>query len=415
MAKINILVVPSDNMGGVGFYRSTQPHIQLEKQFPDEFSVTIDMQPDFSNLEVLKKYQIIHIHKGIFNEQVEPVFKAAMAFCKREGIVTIMDIDDAWELGMHHPQFGAQKYYKTSEKILENFKIFDYVTTTTPIFAKKISKYNKNVIVLPNAIDPTDGRFAVNKKPSDKIRIGMIMGSTHEYDMMLLNNIANGLPKDVLDKIQFVLCGFDLRGYFTEIGPDGKESVRPMKPTETVWYRYEKMLTNNYKIVSPEYKNFLHLFLWNVQYPNVENEHYKRCWTKDMNHYYEHYSECDVLLAPLEVNNFNLVKSQLKVVECAFSDTAIIASDFGPYTIDLKNAIEKGGVINPDGNAILIGENHNHKDWRKSIERIVKNPELLKQLQNNIHKLRDAYDLRNVTVQRANFYKDAVNKANKNQ
>ena len=46
---------------------------------------------------------------------------------------------------------------------------------------------------------------------------------------------------------------------------------------------------------------------------------------------YSHYNEIDVLLAPIEKNDFNYVKSPLKVAECAFSHTAIIASDYGPY------------------------------------------------------------------------------------
>ena len=94
MGKINVLVVPSDNIGGVGFYRSTQPHIQLEKQFPDDFSVTIDMKPDFSNLESFKKYNLIHIHKGVFPQAVMPAFREFLTFCKNNGIVTVMDIDD---------------------------------------------------------------------------------------------------------------------------------------------------------------------------------------------------------------------------------------------------------------------------------------------------------------------------------
>ena len=36
MGKIKILVVPSDNIGGVGFYRSTQPHVYLAEKYPEE-------------------------------------------------------------------------------------------------------------------------------------------------------------------------------------------------------------------------------------------------------------------------------------------------------------------------------------------------------------------------------------------
>ena len=57
MAKQNILVVPPFNTnGGVGFFRSIQPHIQLEQQFPEEFSVTIDVKPEWDNIDAFKKY-----------------------------------------------------------------------------------------------------------------------------------------------------------------------------------------------------------------------------------------------------------------------------------------------------------------------------------------------------------------------
>jgi len=409
MSKINVLVVPSDDKGGVGFYRSTQPHIQLEKQFPDDFSVTFEMFPNFNDLASFDKYQIIHFHKGLFPNM--EIFRNAMKHFKERGIITVMDIDDHWELSMHHPMYIGQKYSKSGELVKENFRLFDYITTTTPLFANEIKKYNPNVFVFPNAIDPTDERFAVNKKPSKFIRIGMIMGSTHEHDMALLNNIANGMPQDVMEKIQFVLCGFDLRGTIREYNPKtGESKERQIQPKESVWYRYEKMLTNNYNVISNEYREFLEMFMPNTQYPNVDNEHYKRCWTKDMNHYYEHFSEIDVLLAPIEENMFNKVKSPLKVAEAAFSHNAIIASDFGPYTLDLHTAIEKGGIINKEGNALLVDESKNHKDWQKYIVKIVREPELLKQLQDNLYNsVHEKFDLRNVTVDRANFYKKIVN------
>lgn len=414
MDKINILVVPSDNIGGVGFYRSTQPHIQLEKQFPDEFSVTIDMTPDFGNMEELKKYDIIHIHKALF-QNMDLLYKS-LEFFKENGIVTVIDIDDHWKLGAHHPQHLTQKAYGFDKLIKKNFSLFDWVTTTTKIFANEIKPYNKNVVVFPNAIDPTDKRFQIDKPKSDFIRIGMIMGSSHEYDMMLLQGMTNKLPKEVLDKIQFALCGFDLRGTVKVIDPKtGKSTSREMEPKETVWYRYEGLLTDNWRIVSPQYKAYLDLFVKDKPFPNEEKEHYRRFWTKDINHYYEHYNNVDVLLAPLEITDFNKVKSQLKAIECCFSKTALIASDFGPYQLDLVSMFEKGGKINPNGNAILIDENKNHKDWAKAIKKLVENPELITSLQNNIHEsLKEKFDLRNVTAQRAEFYRNII-KGKKNK
>lgn len=410
MAKKKILVVPSDNIGGVGFYRSTQPHIKLAELFPDEFDVTIDMNPNFKDHEALSKYDLIHIHKALFRDMES--FEGFMKFAKENNIATVMDIDDNWNLGMHHPQAASQKIYKLDKVITHNLTLFDYVTTTTPLFAKEIAKYNPNVKVIPNAIDPTDERFQINKPESKFLRVGLIMGSTHEYDMALLNNIANKLKPETREKIQFVLCGFDLRGTIKMINQQtGEVNERPIKPKESVWYRYEKMLTDDYKIISPEYREFLEMFLNNVQYPNVENEHYKRCWTKDIDHYYSHYNEIDVLLAPLEVNVFNYVKSPLKVAECAFSHTAIVASNYGPYTLDLKSAVGYGGVTDPTGNALLVDETRNHKDWAKFVDKLANDPALVKQLQDNLYEsVHEKYDLRNVTRDRAEFYKSIIKK-----
>ena len=43
--KLRILVVPSDRTG-VGYFRSTAPHINLQKLFPNDVHVDIDFEPD---------------------------------------------------------------------------------------------------------------------------------------------------------------------------------------------------------------------------------------------------------------------------------------------------------------------------------------------------------------------------------
>lgn len=409
--KINILVVVSDTTGGVGFFRSVQPHKKLEEMYPDKFHVVYESNPNFTDFDTLRMFDIVHIHKGVFTNDAQ--FVEAMKFFADNDIVTIMDIDDHWKLGEHHPQHLTMRMTKNDEVIKRNFRFFNYVTTTTELFAKQIRPFNSDVKIFPNAIDPTDSRFQVHKEPCDKLRIGMIMGSTHEYDMRIMNNPASILPREVLDKVVFVLCGYDLRGTIREYNPQThEEKVRKMQPRESVWYRYEKMMTNDYKIISPEYRAFLEQFTPDAAYDKAYEEGYKRCWTKDMDHYYEHYNEVDVLLAPLECNEFNSVKSQLKVIECAFSNTAIVASNFGPYTLDLTNALERGGTINPNGNAILIDERKNPQNWAKAIKRLVKNPELVTMLQNNLHNsICERYDLRNVTEERARFYEEIVEKA----
>lgn len=409
MKKINILVINLDTIGGVGFYRSRQPHEKLVEMYPDKFNVVFDESPNFSDLESFKMFDIINIHKGIF--QNDEQFIKAMKFFKENNIITIIDIDDHWKLDFRHPQNQLQKILKNDEKIKRNLSLADYVTTTTPLFKSEILKFNKNVKVFPNSIDNEDDRFLLTKEKSNKLRFGFVMGSTHEYDLMIMNGFLDKLPKEVRDKIEIVLCGFDTRGTVKIYDENNNVQLRPMNPKETVWYRYEKMLTNNYTNISLEYKNFLNNFIPNSEYSNHEEEGYRRCWTMDINNYYKHYSKIDVLLAPLDVCEFNKVKSQLKVIEAAFSNTAIIASNFGPYTIDLKSIFVKGGDIDKTGNAILIDETKNHKDWSKAIEKLVKNPELVQLLKDNLRdSICEKYNLKTQTEQRALFYTEIIKK-----
>ena len=101
------------------------------------------------------------------------------------------------------------------------------------------------------------------------------------------------------------------------------------------------------------------------------------------------------------------MKSQLKVIEAGFYKKAIIASNLGPYTIDLKHCLQNGNFV--DGNALLVDENRNHSDWAKFIEKLVKNPNMVKDMGERLYEtVKDKYDLNVVTKNRREFYKSLV-------
>lgn len=410
--KIKVLVVPSDTHG-VGLYRSRRPHEKLQELYGDEFEVEINMQPNWADFASFEKYDLIHFHKGLFNDEGQRIFHNALRYFKAHNITTVMDIDDNWDVGQYHPLYLSNKAIKAPEKITTNFTLVDYVTTTTEIYAQKIRKWNKNVFIFPNAIDPDEDQYKPIKYPSDRIRFGFVMGSSHERDMEQMMGLAEKLCNAGLkDKIQIVLCGYDLRGTITLVDKDGKATgQRPIEPQESVWYRYEQNLTKNYSLVSPEYSEFLHQFIPNSQYPGVRDEFYRREWTKDVNSFATHYRNIDVLLAPLDTNSFNEVKSELKFAEAGFTHTAVICSNFGPYTIGSKSIMMKGGGIDPTGNCILIDPNKAHKAWVHAIKRLVNEPELIKMLQDNMYEhVKERYNINKVTADRAEWYKKIVKK-----
>lgn len=404
--KIKMLVIPSDT-SGCGYYRSLKPHTKLAEMYPDDFDIDIKYEVNWGDVDEMLQYDIIHIHKGLFNDM--ETFRSTLNKCRENGAVVVMDLDDYWDLGPYHPASKDIKRFGIDKLIKDNIKMVDYLTTTTDIFKKEIEKLNPNVRVFVNAIDPEEEQFIPKNNPSERIRFGFIMGSSHLHDIEMLNGIANKLPKDVLDKIQFVLCGFDLRGNVVYRDQQGIERSRPLMPKESVWYEYERILTDDYKIVSPEYKEWLCRYIPNAKYAFENKEPYKRRWTKGIMSYCTHYNDIDVLLAPLDDNKFNSFKSELKLIEAGMMNKAAVVSNFGPYQIGTTNYFEKGGNINPEGNCVLIDKIKAHKDWAKTIEKLVRNPEHIEALRTNLHNLvKDKYDLRNVTHDRAQWYKDIV-------
>ena len=83
------------------------------------------------------------------------------------------------------------------------------------------------------------------------------------------------------------------------------------------------------------------------------NDFYQRRWTRPILNYGHMYNEADVCLSPLRDNNmFNIYKSILKVIEAGAHKCPIIASNYGPYTLDdiegKKDGKQKGFLIDED-------------------------------------------------------------------
>jgi glycosyltransferase involved in cell wall biosynthesis len=403
MNKINVLVTPSDT-SGVGKFRSVDPHVKLQNMYPNDFHIDIEYNPNINDLNFWKKYQIVHFHRSIGQD-----YDRSVEFIKQlrsMGIIVIGDIDDYWLPTKEHPIHQLIIQNKMHEKIVANLKAAEHVITTTELFANEIRKFNKNVIVLPNAIDPIDPQFNEPTLQSEKVRIGWLGGSSHLHDLKLLDGMVSKLSP-LQNKLQYYVCGFDIRGSITEINQQtGEKTQRPIRPEETVWVKYEQIFTNDYKIITPKYKSYLETFTEN-DYPGVENENYVRVWTRPVTTYAKNYSKFDISLAPIKNHIFNRMKSQLKVIEAGFYKKALIASNVGPYTIDLKHALKNGQFT--DGNALLVNENNNHSDWAKNIKKLVENPNFITDLGERLYEtVKDTYDLNRVTAERASFYKSLI-------
>jgi glycosyltransferase involved in cell wall biosynthesis len=407
MSKLRILAIPSD-AHGVGKFRIMDPYKYIGDNHMDEFHVDISYNVE-NNDESFLNYDIVVFHSFIHQTTHEDNVNRVL-WLKKQGIKVIMDIDDLWFVDQRHPMYQQIKISKMGEKKIELLKIADYVSTTTPIFAKTIKERLgvKNIVIFPNAVNNEEPQFKLNSIKSDKVRFGWLGGSSHLHDIELMASGISSTHNLFKDKVQFVLCGFDLRGNVMEIDDKGNRRNRPIKPHETVWFKYEKFFTDDYKVLSDDYKSFLNTFM-EIPYDD-ENEPYRRRWTKEINSYATNYNTFDVSLAPLVESVFNANKSQLKVIEAGFHKKALIASDTDPFTLDLISAVDEG-KFNDKGNALLVGTKKNHKDWARQMKRLVENPNMIEDLGNRLYEtVKDTYSLKKVCQDRVEFFKSIINK-----
>jgi len=409
MSKIRILAIPSDNHG-VGKFRMLDPFTYIGDKFSSDVHVDIVFNvPNEDNY--FSNYDIVVLHSFIHKTSHEENVKR-IKWLKLNGIKVIVDTDDFWKTDHRHPNHETFKKNQLARKRSELLRLADYITTTTPVYRDTIKKLLgvDNVMVFPNAVNEEEKQFQPKPLESDMVRFGWLGGSSHEHDLSLMGDGISRVHREFKGKAQFVLCGFDLRGTMRELNRHtGETTERPIRPDETAWSRYESLFIGNDTSLSPEYNAYLKTYT-KGSFEGELDQPYVRRWTMDINKYANNYNYFDVSLAPLVKSDFNVNKSQLKVIEAGFHKKAIIASEENPYLIDLISSIEKGGGINPKGNSLLVSSNKNHKQWHQQMKRLINNPNMVTDLGEKLYEtVKDKYSLSTVSKNRVEFFKSIIN------
>lgn len=366
MQKIKILVISVDT-DGVGYYRTLMPHLSInESDFEIDLRLIQDGTMNLLNPNFLRNYNIIFYNKAMPFSKPE-YFKVFDDFVKQFGIKIIYDIDDYWMLNSTHLSYKAWKDTKAYETILKSLRGADYVVTTTELFAEKIREENPNVEVLPNAVNLNEQQWTFNRKKSDKVRFLWGGGISHMADLRLLKNSFEMFDKEFLKKSQLYMCGFDLRVRTP------KGLIEKSDPRKSQWSFFEDIFSNKgHYITNNEHRKYLNEYNNNNYGINDEfkDEFYQRRWTRPILTYGHMYNEADVCLSPLKNNNmFNYYKSNLKVIEAGAHHCPIIASNYGPYTID-----DIEGKFDGKRKGFLIDEN-NPKGWYDKMKFYSENPD----------------------------------------
>lgn len=392
-----------NSLDGCSLHRLILPYELIEKQTTEDFQFTFgyDMNLPTNQLAyIIAQHDLMVFHRILDDGLLQQVRSL------NPNIKVVIDMDDSWRLNEQHMLYQMYRLNDMSNKILQHVKNADYVTCTTQYLANQLKPFNPNIYVFENALSP-HAQFVSKPTQSDRLRFGLIGGSTHMNDVQLLNGVARSLSPDILNKIQFVLCGFD-SSYKVTFDADGTPHYTQSPWQNNAWVKLERMLTNNYTLTTPEHTLFLQ------QYNRIEYDSkdcYRRIWLKSIYEYATAYNSFDVLLVPLLDNSFNACKSELKLIEASVMNKAAIVSDVMPYKICGINAIEKGGAINPLGNCIMVNNQKKCAGWVKAITRLTTDTNLRQLITNNLHQLTEhnaQYNLQTVANKRIKFLYDIL-------
>lgn len=250
------------------------------------------------------KADVIVFHRPIDRKAFE-----AAKLLKIYGKKVVMDNDDTYmpDSGVPTQMFGAlnERLKAAVSRIDTGLKAFaeiaDMVTVSTDFLHKEYLEVNKNVVTIPNCIDPIDWSKP-KRNETDVIRIGMVgsVASNKEYEQIipLLEKLKD--RKDV----KIVLFALPVKRKGTEW------AVSIFEPEFVFWGKY-----------------------------NVEWQHFV-----DVKDYMETLNnlKLDIMLIPRYDNYFNRAKSNIKFLEASMLEIPVLAQGFStgdsPYQLDKDDA-----------------------------------------------------------------------------
>jgi glycosyltransferase involved in cell wall biosynthesis len=343
---MKIFVCIPEKFAGCGFYRQYQPHNHLAKKYGVEVVMGKGFigHDDQFNVDA----DIIQMHKGWFS--IDGIEEA-----QDRGIPVAMDFDDWWRLDTEHLFYRAYLKDNTTDHLLKLLRTVDYVTCTTDILADEIRKVNKNVVVLPNAMDMNYPGCRVGRYPEDDLVFGYVGGHCHQKDVEMLRGLNNKLSS--YSGYKFRLMGFD---------------------NSDVYQRYGDVLSDGGRLAGTKFDWLEKADIW---------------------HYPQFYNFMDVSLVPLVDNKFNSLKSELKLIEAGFFKRAVIVSNVEPYKRLLRHK-ENCLVVNKPA------------DWYKNAKFLLDNRNAVTELGEALYETVQPYSIDVVNERRYKFYQDVLTKHN---
>jgi len=377
--KLKILACPA-NEGGCAYYRVIAPYKKLEELYGDEVEVRWNKNPlgveekdgsfipdwDFADMKWADVIVLNNLTNFGGNYTARIVGKG-----KEFGKFVHYDTDDLLtNLYEGHRLYGVYKDKGLSEITKFIYKHADLVTVTQRKFAERVAPYcDHTIAVVKNTIDynlPCWNLPRIRPPRNKMCRFGWAGGIHHEQDVKYFA----GVPHFVNQRLGRENCRWDFYGH-----------PPPETPKDDwqwdVWKSYQNILMKGFK----GGKN------WDIHYALGPDR------------YGQFFTNMDVALAPLEPNEFNDSKSEIKVAECGRYKVPLVASNVGSYDEWIINGVT----------GYLIDPKKGRTEWIKTLTKIGKDKKHREEMGNNLYEIaNENFDMNKAVGERLRLYRELM-------
>ena len=378
--KLRMLIAPA-NKGGCSYYRAWNPFKKLEVQFPELMEFRYNENPLEIDMEKKEEgtdgYKDINWADVVFTQNLSNFggnYTARIVGKAKEfGKFVHYDTDDLLT-NIYDDHRLKQLYVDQDLEELTKFiySNADLVTVTQQKFAARVAPFCTGTLaVIKNSIDYSIPSWNAPKRPAPKkmVRVGWVGGIHHEADVKEFASVPAMVNQRAgRERVHW--------GFY------GRPPLDPNNPNDwqqDVWDNYQKTLLRGFR-GSPN---------WDI---------YQALGPDD---YGVMYSNIDVAIAPLQNNEFNDSKSDIKVAECGRYKVPLVAQDVGCYSDTIVNG-QTGYLIPPDAPA---------SEWCRVLTNLVKNPRKIREMGENLHSITEQlFDLNKVAYHRLDVLEFAMNR-----
>lgn len=291
-----------------------------------------------------------------------------------KGTRIVVDVDDDWDIPVSHPRYQILTERRFQQRVLGNIRIADVVTCPTLRLQEKIRQYNKNTVVIPNALPyGYEAYHDRDRVQSDRTRFIYVGGSSHYEDIRMLEGKFKRIASDpsIKNHSNFIMCGYrphQAKRYLTNYDQENQTNNYAMVKVPGVWDKIGAIFAQTQ---------------CELVLPNLPPQHY-----------ITHYNHGDISLIPLKESTWASYKSPLKLAEAATRNIPAICSRTAPYSdVDAPGVI---WVDHPD-------------DWLKHIKKCIKDKEYVRDMGMQLGEYcREHYDLVKWAEVRKQLYKSLM-------